>query len=102
MNPKINGVSGGATRVESGQRSTEVREKSGASQTTPAGAPDQVSLTDSARLMVRLEKILEDLPAVDRDRVEVIKQAISDGTSSVDAKKVAAEVLRMKMDLNRR
>ena len=65
-------------------------------------ARDQVSLTDSARLMVRLEKILEDLPSVDRDRVEVIKQAIADGTYSVDAQKVAAEVLRMEMDLNRR
>jgi len=100
VNPKINGVSGGSPRIDSSTRSGDVRKSD---QTAPAATPrDQVSLTESARLMVRLEKILEDLPSVDRDRVEVIKQAISDGTYSVDAQKVAAEVLRMEMDLNRR
>ena len=60
------------------------------------------ALTESGQLMVRLEKILEDLPAVDRERVETIKQAISDGTYAVNAEKVAAEVIRMEMDLHRR
>lgn len=99
MNPKINGISGGSPRIESGQRSGDVGKTNDAA---PAAAPDQVSLTESARLMVRLEKILEDLPTVDRDRVDQIKQAIADGTYSVNAEKVAAEVLRMEMDLNRR
>ena len=102
MNPKINGVSGGSPRIEGGKPSGDVQKKSDQATAAPATAPDQVSLTESARLMVRLEKILEDLPTVDRDRVEVIKQAISDGTYSVNAEKVANEVLRMEMDLNSR
>ena len=100
MNPKINGVSGGSPRVESGQRTNDVQRSDKPAPT--ASGVDQVSLTESGQLMVRLEKILEDLPAVDRDRVETIKQAISDGTYSVNAEKVAAEVLRMEMDLHRR
>ena len=100
MNPKINGVSGGPPRIESGQRTGDVQR--GEKQTPAASGADQVSLTKSAHLMVRLEKILEELPAVDRERVETIKQAISDGTYSVNAEKVAAEVLRMEMDLHRR
>ena len=100
MNPKINGVPGGSPRIESGQRTSDVQPS--AKPSPPASAPDQVSLTDSGQLMVRLEKILQDLPTVDRDRVETIKQAISDGTYSINAEKVAAEVLRMEMDLHRR
>ncbi len=99
MNPKINGVSGNSPRVESGQRSTEVRQSGTDSAAKPAA--DQVSLTGSGQLMVRLEKILSDLPTVDRERVETIKRAIADGTYSVNAEKVAAEVIRMEMDLNR-
>ncbi|MBT8136697.1 MAG: flagellar biosynthesis anti-sigma factor FlgM [Gammaproteobacteria bacterium] len=98
MNPKINGIPGGSPRIESGQRSGDVRKTS---EPAPASPVDQVSLTESARLMVRLEKILEDLPTVDRGRVDQIKQAIADGTYSVNAEKVAAEVLRMEMGLNR-
>lgn len=99
MNPKINGVSG-SPRVESGQRTNDVkRSEKPAQSDTPI---DQVSLTDSGRLMVRLEKMLEDLPVVDRERVDSIKQAISDGTYSINAEKVAAEVLRMEMDLHKR
>ena len=100
MNPKINGVSGGSPRIDGSQRTGDVNKSEPG---PPAqSASDQVSLTESARLMVRLEKILDDLPSVDRDRIDVIKQAIADGTYAVDAQKVAAEVLRMEMDLNRR
>lgn len=100
MNPKINGVSGGSPRIEGGQRTSGAGRS--ANKTTADTGIDQVSLTESGRLMVRLEKILEDLPVVDRDRVETIKQAISDGTYSINAQKVAAEVLRMEMDLHKR
>lgn len=99
VNPKINGISGGSTRVESGQRSGDV--KSGSKSDAAASAADQVSLTDSARLMVRLETILDDLPTIDRERVETIKQAIADGSYVVNPEKVAAEVLRMEMDMRR-
>jgi len=97
---KINGVPGSSPRIDGGQRTDEVQKTS--KQAPAPNAGDQVSLTNSARLMVRLEKILQDLPTVDRERVETIKQAISDGTYSVNAEKVAAEVLRMEMDLHRR
>lgn len=100
MNPKINGVSGGSPRIEQGKPANDPG-RAGKTPVASSGA-DQVSLTDSARLMVRLEKILEDVPAVDRHRVETIKQAIADGTYSIDAEKVAKEVLRMEMDLQRR
>ena len=60
---------------------------------------DAVSLTESAQLMARLGQVLEALPVIDRERVESIKQAIADGSYAVDPERVAAEVMRMELDI---
>ncbi|MBT8144761.1 MAG: flagellar biosynthesis anti-sigma factor FlgM [Gammaproteobacteria bacterium] len=97
MSPKINGVPGAPPRVDN-TRPTSDAGTAGRPQDA-AGSGDEVSLTESAQLLVKLEKILQDVPEIDRERVETIKQAIADGTYSVDAERVAAEVLRMEMGL---
>lgn len=97
MNSKINGVGGSPPRIDSSKPAATSRPAPGeAAATTPS---DAVSLTDSAQLLVRLEKALADVPVIDRVRVETIKSAIADGTYAVDADRVAAEVLRMETDL---
>ena len=102
MNSKINGVAGGPPRVDSNKPASGAESASRPAATSPATRADEVSLTDSAQLMVRLEQVLEALPVVDRERVESIKQAIADGNYAVDAERVAAEVLRMELDIKPR
>lgn len=99
MNPKINGVSGGPPRVDSSKPAAAAGKPADSERAGHAAASDEVSLTDSAQLMVRLEKLLDDVPHIDRERVEAVKRAIADGSYSVDAERVAAEVLRMELNL---
>lgn len=101
MNSKINGVAGGSPRLtnESKVDRTPPEAEAGAA---PAGSRDEVNLTDTAQLMVRLTDTLKTLPPIDSQRVETVKQAIADGTYSVDAQRVATEVLRMELGLKLR
>lgn len=98
MNSKINGVGNSPPRIDSSKPAGPAGPARGDAAAAPV-AGDAVSLTDSAQLLVRLEKALADVPVIDRERVETIKTAIADGTYAVDANRVAAEVLRMEMDL---
>ena len=99
MNPKINGVSGGPPRLDSSKPAQPAGKTGSSDSLRSTSAADEVSLTDSAQLMMRLERLIDDVPQIDRDRVEAVKQAIADGSYSVDAERVAAEVLRMELSL---
>ena len=55
---------------------------------------DTVELTSSARLLERLEKSLESLPAVDSQRVEEIRSAIENGDYEIDAQAIADAMIR--------
>lgn len=101
MTSKINGVGGGPPRLDGSKPAAPARPDRSESATPPAAA-DAVSLTDSAQLLVRLEKAIEDVPVIDRERVETIKAAIADGSYAVNAERVAAEVLRMESALKPR
>lgn len=59
---------------------------------TPAS--DTVQLTAAAKLLERLEKSLDSLPAVDARRVEEIRTAIRSGDYQIDAKAIADAMLR--------
>lgn len=98
MNSKINGVGGGPPRLDGSKPAAPAR--TNRSESAPqAASADAVSLTDSAQLLVRLEKAIEDVPVIDRERVETIKSAIADGSYAVNAERVATEVLRMETAL---
>ena len=99
MNSKINGVAGGPPRLDSNKPAAGAESSSRPAAPSAGARADEISLTDSAQLMVRLEKALEELPVIDRERVESVKQAIADGSYAVDAERVAAEVLRMELDI---
>ena len=60
---------------------------------------DTVTLTDSARLMQRLEAAVAQAPRVDAKRIDAIKQQIASGAYHVDAKAVATQVAQMESDL---
>lgn len=62
-------------------------------------AGDTVTLTDSARLMQRLEAAVANAPAVDARRIDHIRQQILDGNYQVDPQKLAAQVVKFEQDL---
>ncbi|TJY62881.1 flagellar biosynthesis anti-sigma factor FlgM [Sinimarinibacterium sp. CAU 1509] len=63
---------------------------------------DSVKLTGQAQLMQQLEQAAAKAPAVDTARVAQVRQALDDGSYTVDAKSIASKLARMEWDLSQR
>ncbi len=74
---------------------TAAQEETGGSSTT-----DTVSLTDTAARLQKLENSLASLPVADTARVESVKQALNDGTLTMDSKVTAEKMLGMESAIN--
>lgn len=61
---------------------------------------DTVSLTDAAELLQSLQKIVADAPIVDQSKVDAIRAAIADGSYTIDATKVAQNLLNSERQFN--
>lgn len=78
-----------------------------AAQTQAAGQPgaapvrdDAVSLTPDAQLLQQARQAAADAPAVDQKRIDAIRQSLRDGSYSVDAKVIAAKLLKTEWELS--
>ena len=67
------------------------------SQETPGS--DTVSLTDSARLLQKLEENVANTPVVDSLRVDALKKAVQDGSYQIDAGNIADKLLDIDREL---
>lgn len=65
----------------------------------PAPAADQVTLTGSARTLQRLSEAVANAPVVNAAKVATIKQAVQNGSYSVNAGSVADKLLQHDSDL---
>ena len=63
-------------------------------ETGKSSANDTVSLSDSAVNLGKLDNTAVSAPVVDTQRVEQVKQAISDGSYEVDPAKVADKLMQ--------
>ena len=72
-----------------------------ASQANPAQAQfaDQVSLTPAAEQLQRLEKVVAKADPVDQEKVDAVKQAIANGTFTVDNNAVAEKFIDLEKSL---
>ena len=61
----------------------------------PVATNDTVNLTSSAKLLERLDKTLESLPAVNAERVAEIRNAIETGDYEIDANAIADAMIRL-------
>ena len=65
----------------------------------PASSPiandDTVNLTSSAKLLERLDKTLESLPAINAERVAEIKHAIENGDYEINVDAIADAMVRL-------
>jgi negative regulator of flagellin synthesis FlgM len=67
----------------------------------PAAAQnkDQVTLTDSARSLQKIEEAVAKTPVVNADKVAAVKHAVSSGNYQVDAGRVAGKLLKYERGL---
>lgn len=96
MSIEINGQAGGgvARNAERGEASASRTEASPAQQQTgQSSTGDTVSLTQTAAQLQSLQNSLAELPVVDTQRVESIRQAIADGSYEIDAGRIADGIL---------
>ena len=89
-------------KVDETRTSSKVSADTAASDKAPTAAPsagDTVNLTNSAKLLERLDKSLASLPAVDAGRVAEIKTAIENGDYHIDADAIAEAMIRLDRSL---
>lgn len=72
---------------------------SGKAGDAPQNVSDTVELTQSAKLLEKLDKTLAELSAVDTTRIDAVRNAIESGEYVIDAEKIAEAMLRMDREL---
>jgi negative regulator of flagellin synthesis FlgM len=58
-----------------------------------AGPSSKVELTGMAHAMMQAQKVVDDTPDIDEQRVAEIKAAISNGSYQIDADRIAAALV---------
>jgi negative regulator of flagellin synthesis FlgM len=71
----------------------------GSAAAAAAQTGDHVTLTDSARSLQKIEEAVAKTPVVNANKVAAVKQAISSGTYTIDAGRVAGKMLRYERGL---
>jgi negative regulator of flagellin synthesis FlgM len=91
--------------IKGSNSSTAVSDKSSGegSGSLPAAAQsgDQLTLTDSARSLQKIEEAVAKAPVVNSHKVAAVKQSISGGTYQVDSRRVATKILQFESGLKK-
>jgi negative regulator of flagellin synthesis FlgM len=96
MSIDINGISSPKVHgpTDDTQLKQTVEQQPAKPETGKSSTADTVSLSDNALQLGRLDSSIVAAPVVDTQRVEQIKQAISDGTYEIDPAKVADKLMQ--------
>lgn len=92
---EINGLNGPRNQgTETGQVSSANSNSTPAQPAQDSARVDSVNLTDTGRQLSRLESEIRDLPVVDAQRVDAVRESVNDGTYTVDNRAVAHKLLQ--------
>lgn len=58
-----------------------------------------VTVTDSALKLLQIEKALAEMPGFDAEKVESIKQALSDGSYTINTDSIAEKLISFEQDI---
>lgn len=95
-----NDIQGIGSRLPATVRSTTDRDGQQAP-TRGGGAPDdRVSITETAINLGNLERTMAQIPVVDAGRVESVREALAEGTYTVDPERTADRFIQFEMQLN--
>jgi len=72
-------------------------EKSSAAQNAPGSST--VTVTDSALKLLQIEKTLAEIPGFDAEKVASIKQAMSDGSYTINTDRIAEKLISFEQDI---
>jgi len=64
-----------------------------------ASESSTVTVTDSALKLLEIEKTLAEMPGFDAEKVESIKQALSDGSYTINTDSIAENLIKFEQDL---
>jgi negative regulator of flagellin synthesis FlgM len=78
---------------------TDKSQGEGSAAAATAPSKDQVTLTDSARSLQKIEEAVAKTPVVNADKVAAVKQSISSGTYTIDAGRIADKMLKYESGL---
>ena len=92
MSIDINGIS--SARVHAPADESQVKQQVANTETGKSSTADTVSISDNAAQLGKLGNTVDSTPVVDTQRVEQVKEAISDGNYEVDATKVADKLMQ--------
>ncbi|MHB8346853.1 MAG: flagellar biosynthesis anti-sigma factor FlgM [Acidiferrobacterales bacterium] len=89
-------TSGEGSQTKAGQQ------EAGATPQGPQNTPgaDTVSLTGTAAHLKALETVMASLPVVDSQRVEQLRQSVSNGSYRVDSQRVAGKLVSFESRLH--
>ena len=104
INSINNGIGSKTQNISEQQQSRNVEKGNSSAQsnsTTNNNPVDTVSLTGTASQLRALEQQIAALPVVDVQRVESIKQNISNGSYEINPPRVADKMIQMETAINR-
>ena len=67
--------------------------------TLQASKASTVTVTDSAIKLLQIEKTLGEMTGFDAEKVESIKQALSDGSYTINTDRIADKLIKFEQDL---
>ena len=97
IGPAVTQNSGQGTPVEN--QANRNSESSSKENQSAAGSSDRVSLTDTARQLQDLEAQVASQPVVDSQRVNAVRDAIDNGTFTVDPARIADKMISLEQAL---
>lgn len=103
MTSPINPINRSTTEALNNNSSSRARNKDASESTSSNSRPaaeDTVSLSEQSLQVRDLQQQLENLPEVDAEKVEAIKQEIAKGNYPLDPERIAQNLIALEKALN--